>query len=103
MGATLERTAVPFVPLVVEEQVAEEALVSVETTALLQEVDAHLSLKLGVATDPTEFVSPTCKLAKHAGFAITRPVEVGEGFGLVPDIACVRPKQPGQWHSGPTK
>ncbi len=87
-GATLEYTAVPPDPVVVEEQVAEEALASVETAALLQEMGAHLSFKLGVATGPTEFVSPMCKLSEHASFVVTHPVEVGEGFGLVPDIAA---------------
>ncbi len=77
IGATLEPTVVPPDPVVVEEQVAEEALVSVGTPALLQEMGAHLSFKLWVATGPTEFVSPMCKLAEHASFAVTRPVEVG--------------------------
>ncbi len=77
IGATLEPTVVPPVPVVVKTQVAEEALVSVGTPALPQEVDAHLSLKLGMATGPTEFVSPMCKLSEHVSFEVTHPVEVG--------------------------
>ncbi len=45
-------------------------------------------LKIGVATGPTEFVSPMCKLSEHVSFEVTHPIEVGEGFGLVPDIAA---------------
>ncbi len=86
IGATLEPTVVPPDPVVVEEQVAEEALVSVGTPALLQEIGAHLGLKFGVAAGPTELVSTMCKLAKHVGFAVTRSVEVGAGLGLVPDV-----------------
>ncbi len=59
-GATLEPTVVPPVPVVVEEQVARETLVPVKTAALLQDMRAHLSLKLGVATGPTELVSTVC-------------------------------------------
>ncbi len=78
----------PLVPLVVEEQVAKEALVPVKTAALLQDMLAHLSFKLWVATGPTELVPTVCKLAEHASFAVTRSVEVGAGIGLVPDIAA---------------
>ncbi len=87
-GATLKPTVVPLVPVVVEEQVAKEALVPVKTAALLQDMHTHLSFKLGVATGPTELVSTVCKLAEHASFAVTRSVEVGAGIGLVPDIAA---------------
>ncbi len=67
---------------------AEETLVPVKTAALLQDMHTHLSLKLGVATGPTELVSTVCKLAEHASFAVTRSVEVGAGFGLTLDIAA---------------
>ncbi len=77
IGATLEPTVVPTVPVVVEEQVSRETIVPVKTASLLQDMRAHLSFKLWVATGPTEFVSPMCKLAEHASFAVTRPVEVG--------------------------
>ncbi len=77
IGATLEPTVVPPVPVVVKKQVAEGALVSVGTAALPQEMGAHLSFKLGVATGPTEFVSPMCKLEEHASFEVTHPVEAG--------------------------
>ncbi len=87
-GATLEPTVVPPVPVVVKIQVAKEALVPVKTAALLQEMRAHLSFKLWVATGSTELVSSTCKLAGHASFAVTRSVEVGAGFGLTLDIAA---------------
>ncbi len=76
------------VPVVVKEHVAEEALVSVGTPALLQEMGAHLSFKLGVATGPTELVSTMCKLAEHASFAVTRAVEVVASLGLVPDVSA---------------
>ncbi len=79
-GATLEPTVVPLVPVVVEEQVAKEALVPVKTAALLQEMRAHLSFKHWVATGPTELVSTVCKLSEHVSFAITRLVEVGAGL-----------------------
>ncbi len=79
-GATLEPTVVPPVPVVVEEQVARVTLVPVKTAAILQDMRAHLSFKLGVATGPTEHVSTVCKLAEHASFAVTRSVEVGAGL-----------------------
>ncbi len=90
-GATLEPTVVPLVPVVVEEQVTEEALVFVGTPALLQDMHAHLSFKLGVTTGSTELVSTVCKLAEHASFAVTRSVEVGAGFGLTLDIVADKP------------
>ncbi len=67
---------------------AEEALVSVGTPALLQEMGAHLSFKLWVATGPTELVPTVGKLAEHASFAVTRAVEVVASLGLVPDISA---------------
>ncbi len=67
---------------------AEEALVSVGTPALLQEMRTHLSFELWVATGPTELVPTMCKLAEHARVAVTGAVEVGASLGLVPDIAA---------------
>ncbi len=79
-GATLEPTVVPPVPVIVEEQVAKETLVPVKTAALHQDMLAHLSFKLWVATGPTELASTVCKLSEHVSFAITRSVEVGAGL-----------------------
>ncbi len=67
---------------------ARETLVPVKTVALHQDMHAHLSFKLGVATGPTDLVSTVCKLAEHASFAVTRSVEVGAVFGLSLDIAA---------------
>ncbi len=87
-GATLEPTVVPPVPVVVKEQVTEEALGSVGTPALLQEMCTHLSFDLWVATGPTELVPTVGKLAEHTSLAVTSPVEMGARLGLIPDVSA---------------